>query len=77
MIVKGCVIMDITRLIIAFFVSTFFFFYFYLVSALISTHTKCPDCGKIMHSSLFSKDAPEGEYVCNFCQNKKKNVSIC
>ncbi|WP_069643713.1 hypothetical protein [Desulfuribacillus alkaliarsenatis] len=67
--------MDLTRLLIAFVVSGLFIFYFYLVAALISTHTKCPDCGKIMHSSRFKKNASEGEYVCNFCQKKKKSVS--
>ncbi|OEH86174.1 hypothetical protein BHU72_11590 [Desulfuribacillus stibiiarsenatis] len=67
--------MDTTRILLAFVVSSFFFFYFYVVAALISTHTKCPDCGKIMHSSRFKKDALEGEYVCNFCQQHKKDVS--
>ena len=67
--------MDITRLIIAFVVSGVFIFYFYIVAALISTHTKCPDCGKIMNSSLFKKNADEAEYVCSFCE-KRKNKCI-
>ncbi len=67
--------MDVTRILIALAISAFFFLYFYLVTALVSTHTKCPDCGRIMHSSRFKRNATEGEYVCSFCQIKKKDVS--
>lgn len=67
--------MDITRFVTAFAISAFFFLYFYLVVALVSTHTKCPDCGRIMHSFRFKKNASEGEYVCDFCQKKKYDAS--